>query len=1445
MQQHASALARSSRAALAIVLLLLAPAARAAIPGAERDALTALFHATGGPDWVESSEWLGPAGTECSWYGVTCSEDGAHVTELWLGANGLRGPLPPALGALASLKTLWMHDNALTSIPPELAALSDLVSLNLATNAIEGGFPDAIVSLRKLEFLSLAGNALSGPIPHEIGSLLLLGELHLGYNSFSGTIPSSIALLPELTVLSIEWNELTGPIPPEIGSMARLTHLFLSHNRLSGTIPPALAALPLVHLFLDDNALWGPIPPQLGSAQTLEGLYLSRNGLTGTIPLELGSLARLETLELFDNLLEGPIPPELAAARNLQWLDAGGNRLTGSIPPQLGGLADLRALVLYENSLSGEIPPELGRLTTLRWLALSGNELSGPIPPEIGALTALETLSLASNRLSGPIPSVLGQHSNLTTLSLGDNPLEGEIPPALMQITSLESLDIGWTLVSGELPRFTSLQRIAYLNLEGNHLTGTIPADLGSLTGLIDLRLGYNRLSGSLPESIGTLTKLETLLIPHSGIGGSIPDAIGALASLQVVSLDGNSLSGTIPPSIGALSNLRELHLANNRLTGPLPDTMPGLTGLDDAASDFDYNALWTNDSALAAFLDSKQHDGSWADSQTVAPTGVSVTAVTDRSAVIAWSPIAYTSDDGGYQVAASLVPRGSIAASSTTWSKESTATAIRGLSPRTRYFVRVRSVTQPHGSSEHLTMSDWSSEVELTTGEPAWAPAAVEVTARPGGLLQAGGVALNTDSFVLSNYGDAPTAITLTQEGGFFQQSPASFVLDGNSSRIVSLTSLPSPADSHWGYSIVSGAGVPVDTFVDVHLLSTVLPTGAARAEPVMSRVEVYGEPNTDSVGTVAWRNSGTVPFDGLVVSDVPWIEVAPETGSIEPGETRAVPFTVVRSKRGSDTSAEGSVTGSVRLLFAAGTSAAGGGVTMMATMPVGVSRVTIVDTAKPAVTSGAIPPLAAGEVARFVPGIIPAAGGSHATVSLANAAGGAAPADLKLYLTTAAGTPKSGTFPPIQPGRAVAVSNVGEVFGAGGQRSSLQIRTLQLASVAVSAFLSSGSAVGQPARDFLPILRSERAVPAGEVILLTGIRTAAPHRSEIYIQEATGSASSARCEFFDADGSSLGRSDHPLPPFGLAVVTQIPAGSVSATIAATAAAGRIVASALARNEENGSSWPLVDWSRYHALSNESRLMAPVVVSSTASRRRIVRLSRSGPAAAPASTSDRIELFVFNGSSTPAAATLRFVPESGRAAERRMSLPPHSTMQIPSLAEWLGGTAGLGRLFVIPGRGALGVSARLVSGGGARSAAIPFLGAESGLAPGQARTFAGIDDASSEAIAARAPGSSKTSLVLLESGGSSSRVRISLRFQHGRSVVGSATVHQEFDLAAGGMLVIDRITTAVLGAARDSAWGELHGVQLEVQPVGGEGTVIPLLVVRASDTDDVIFRAE
>ena len=204
-------------AALATVALFAAFAADAAAQegsvASDRATLEALYDATGGADWKNSTNWktAAPLG---EWHGVTTDADG-RVTELRLPGNGLAGRIPEALGRLAKLRDLNLGINELTGrIPDALGDLVNLYGLSLGFNKLTGTIPPRLGDLSGLIWFDLNANRLTGPIPDELASLTNLGWLELQSNGFSGTIPETLDNLTNLEHLLLGENwDLSGPLP--------------------------------------------------------------------------------------------------------------------------------------------------------------------------------------------------------------------------------------------------------------------------------------------------------------------------------------------------------------------------------------------------------------------------------------------------------------------------------------------------------------------------------------------------------------------------------------------------------------------------------------------------------------------------------------------------------------------------------------------------------------------------------------------------------------------------------------------------------------------------------------------------------------------------------------------------------------------------------------------------------------------------------------------------------------------------------------------------------------------------------------------------------------------------------------------------------------------------------------------------------------------------------
>jgi Leucine-rich repeat (LRR) protein len=566
-----------------------------------------------------------------------------------------------------------------------------------------------------------------------------------------------------------------------------------------------------------DNCLHGSIPPEIGNLTRLSALILWDYGLDGSIPREIGNVTNLRHLDLVGSL-SGAIPSEIGNLTNLEdlYLAAGyGNHLTGSIPPEIGNPTNLRWLSLQGNQLSGPLPREIGNLASLSSLDLSRNQLSGPIPPEIGSLTSLRELYLDRNQLTGPIPSGIGNLVHVSRLSLDDNQLSGPIPPGIGEIGVDRFpedllLRLDHNQLSGPIPPeignlvMGTVTEPGTLRLDHNQLSGPIPAEIGKLRWMDEFRLDHNQLSGPIPPEIGNMgmvdgnTSTTHLHLDQNQLSGPIPPEIARLASARHLLLNDNQLTGRIPPEIGNVPYLEELDLGDNRLRGPIPSrvgnlhrlswlrlngnyltgsipaALMSLTGLINGGSDLRWNALYTSDAALRAFLDAKQEGGDWESTQTVAPAGLAAGSATVGSVPLSWSPIPYTGDTGGYRIWYGTRQGGPYSLGGTTADKAVSAATVSGLSPGTTYHFALDTVTEPHASNQNTVVSERSVEVSATTA--------------PGGV---GWHALTVVTYGLGSVSSSPAAIAC---GGACSATFAP-------GTAVTLTAAPDPESSFLGW--------------------------------------------------------------------------------------------------------------------------------------------------------------------------------------------------------------------------------------------------------------------------------------------------------------------------------------------------------------------------------------------------------------------------------------------------------------------------------------------------------------------------------------------------------------------------------------------------------------------------------------------------------------------
>ncbi len=250
---------------------------------------------------------------------------------------------------------------------------------------------------------------------------------------------------------------------------------------------------------------------------------------------------------------------------------------------------------------------------------------------------------------------------------------------------------------------------VTQINLSSNNLSGSIPAELGALSGLNKLDLGANNLTGAIPPLLGNIGNLLTLSLANNLLTGGIPAQLGNLSNLSTLNLARNKLAGAIPSNLGNLSSLIYLGMNSNCLTGSVPQD---LIKLDKPTyiHDLRWNALYTNNPTIESFLSEKQFVGDWKLTQTVTPSGIYASNPTETTITINWNAIDYTGDTGGYRISYATSTGGPFSFYGMTENKSITSMVVSGLTHSTTYYFVVETQTNSHDNNPHNTIVSYKS---------------------------------------------------------------------------------------------------------------------------------------------------------------------------------------------------------------------------------------------------------------------------------------------------------------------------------------------------------------------------------------------------------------------------------------------------------------------------------------------------------------------------------------------------------------------------------------------------------------------------------------------------------------------------------------------------------------------------------------------------------------
>lgn len=230
-------------------------------------------------------------------------------------------------------------------------------------------------------------------------------------------------------------------------------------------------------------------------------------------PSVIGKLKNLKRLEINYNFVQ-ELPAEIGNLDKLNYLTLKIKRVK-ELPTEIGKLKALTTLKISDANNLTSLPNTIHQLENLSELDIRFCNNLVTVPKGIDQLSNLLRLDIHSCQKMEYIPTELGENPSLKTVGINSCKTLSELPSSFFNLSTVTGMALDFNALNNISSNIKGLKQVNFLNLNGNHAE-YLPTEIGQLSNLTSLQIGFCKNLKELPDSILDLDKLEQLYIAES-----------------------------------------------------------------------------------------------------------------------------------------------------------------------------------------------------------------------------------------------------------------------------------------------------------------------------------------------------------------------------------------------------------------------------------------------------------------------------------------------------------------------------------------------------------------------------------------------------------------------------------------------------------------------------------------------------------------------------------------------------------------------------------------------------------------------------------------------------------------------------------------------------------------------------------------------------------------